>query len=475
MLDTLRLAIVDVETTGTSVTGDRIIEVAVQRIEEGRPVRTFSSLIDPETRVPDWIERLTGISNTDLEGAPSFASIADELAGVLDGCVFVAHNVRFDYGFIRNEFSRLGRAFTAPCLCTVRLSRALYPRFRRHGLSELIDRFSLACPNRHRALDDTLAVWAFLEQVRRSFDSARLAQAVRPLLRTPTLPPHLPQAALGRLPDGPGAYVFYDESGTPLYVGKSRKVRSRILAHFSDDHRSGREMRLCQHTARIEAHDTYGELGALLLESQLIKSLTPLYNRIGRAHQWLVVARRVLGDSGYARIELERMDAGRSRQDGVLGVFRSVRQARAIVGTIAREHALCPRALGLERSHGSCIYRQIRLCRGACTGAEPPAAFNERLDAAFANRRVKTWPFPGAILIEEPGPNRSEGHLFILSDWRLVLAARYGEEGLTRFLEPPTGFDHDIYKILAAHIIRHSTRVRQLSEEDVDRLTSDLR
>jgi DNA polymerase-3 subunit epsilon len=203
--------------------------------------------------------------------------------------------------------------------------------------------------------------------------------------------------------------------------------------------------------------------------------MTPLYNRVGRAHQWLVAARRVLGDGGYAMIEVARMDAGSSAQEQVLGVFRSVRQARAVLGTIARDHQLCPRALGLERSRGSCIYRQMRLCRGACTGEEPAEAFNARLDAAFAHRRIRAWPFPGPILIEESGPERSEGHLFILSEWRLVLAARYGEDGLTRFLEPSSGFDHDVYKILAGHILRHAERVRHLSEAELERFIGDLR
>jgi DNA polymerase-3 subunit epsilon len=120
-------------------------------------------------------------------------------------------------------------------------------------LSELIERFSLACAHRHRALDDARAVWAFLEQARRSIEAERISRAIHALLRTPTLPPHLPQAALARVPDGPGVYIFYDASGTPLYVGKSRNVRSRVLAHFSDDHRSGREMRLCQHRIRRTA------------------------------------------------------------------------------------------------------------------------------------------------------------------------------------------------------------------------------
>src|SRR3989338_8622199 len=188
MLDTLQWAIVDVETIGASVTGDRVIEIGVQRIGRGRIVRTFESLVDPEQRIPSFIERLTGIRNEDLEGAPPFRGMREELEAVLDGCVFVAHNVRFDYGLIRNEFARLGRAFSAPCLCSVRLSRRLYPRFKRHNLSELIERFRLPCRHRHRALGGAEAVWAFLQVAHRRPGPARFAAAVKALLRTPTPP-----------------------------------------------------------------------------------------------------------------------------------------------------------------------------------------------------------------------------------------------------------------------------------------------
>ena len=371
MLEKLSLAIVDVETSGPSVTGDRIIEVAVQRVEQGRLVRTFTTLVDPEQRISWDIERLTGITNDDLVGAPTFAAIQDDLRAIFDGCVFVAHNVRFDYGFIRNEFERLGRTFESPCLCTVRLSRLLYPRHRRHGLSALIERFKIPCPNRHRALDDAAAVWAFLQIARESIDPAKISRAVDLLLKTPSLPPGLHEDALKHLPAGPGVYIFYDADGATLYVGKSRNVRTRVRSHFTGDRRSGREMRLCQQVARIEARPTYGELAALLLESHLIKTMMPLHNQLSRQRRELVIARRSSSAAGYAGVQLERMATGRDMPPGdILAVFRSLRQGKEVLHNLAREHQLCPRALGLERSIGSCVYRQMKMCTGACTGKE---------------------------------------------------------------------------------------------------------
>lgn len=461
MLDQLTLAIVDVETTGVSVTGDRVIEIGVVRTERGTVARTFQSLVDPEQRIPPFIERLTGIRNQDLEAAPTFRALREELEAILDGCVFVAHNVRFDYGLIRNEFARLGRAFAAPCLCSVRLSRRLYPRFRRHGLGELIERFALPCARRHRALDDAEAVWAFLRAAHEQRGPERFGAAVKTLLRTPTLPPHLSAESLQRLPDGPGVYLFYDRTGHPLYVGKSRDIRARVLSHLSGDYRSGRTMRICQQAARIDAQRTYGELGALLLESHLIKTLSPLYNQRSRVHRELVVARRVEGERGYASVRFERRGSQEPLDPSeILGIFRSLRQAKETLADLARSHQLCPRVLGLEHRRASCVYRQMRQCRGACAGTEPPALFNARLEAAWVSRRLRAWPYTGPVMVEEANEARTEGHVFVVDGWRLVESFRYDETGTRPFLPPQAGFDHDAYKILVAHLLRHPRAVK---------------
>ena len=471
MLKTLTLAVVDVETTGVSVTGDRIIEIGVKRIERGAAVRTFETLVNPEQRIPHFIEQLTGIRNDDLEGAPTFRQIADELAAVLDGCVFVAHNVRFDYGLIRNEFARLGRAFTAPCLCSVRLSRLLYPRYHRHGLSEIIARFRLSCERRHRALDDAEVVWGFLQAAHRNRGAGAFHAAVKALLSTPTLPPHLPADMLARLLDGPGVYVFYDQAGHPIYVGKSRSIRARVLSHLSGDYRSGQAMRICQQAARVEAHSTYGELGALLLEAHLIKTIAPLHNQRVRAHRTLVMARRVDGERGYARLLLECRDTQDIRETSeVLGLFRSLRQAKETAADLARAHQLCPKVLGLDRRRGRCISRQLRQCRGACAGIEPPALFNARLETAWGARRLRAWPHAGPVMIREANGDGARGHLFVLDAWRLVRALHIDEAGTRPFLPAQAAFDYDIYKILAAHLARHPQTVTPLDAAQLAQL-----
>ena len=382
VLRTLNLAIVDVETTGGSALYERIIEIGIQRVERGQLVRTYSSLVNPDRPIPPVITQLTGITNRDLDDAPAFASIADTVRGLLDGCWFVAHNARFDYAFVRNEFERLKRAFAAACLCTVRLSRLLYPEHRRHSLSSLIERFQLSCANRHRALDDAGVVWEFLQQAQRTLEPERFDGALRHLLKTPTLPPLLTMPQIDALPSAPGAYVFYDEAGRPLYVGKSADVRERVLSHFSNDSRSDETMRLHQRTARIETQPAYGELGLRLLEASLIKTLSPLH------HQRAQRARR--------------------------------------------------QAFPAHR------------------------------------RRMKRWPYPGPIAIEESNQEKTRGHLFIVDRWRILRAMRYAEDGAPVDVPLDRAFNESAYNILARHLLTTPRGVRTLAPEELEQLSETV-
>ncbi len=176
-MDDLDLAIVDVETTGVSPSSDRVIEVAIVRVSDGRVVEEFSSLVDPERRLSHRIWSLTGITDEHLRGAPLFRQIKDDLLRLLDGSILVAHNARFDYGFLRKEFEREKIGYSSRCLCTARLSRMLFPQFRRHSLDAIIERFSLGCPHRHRALDDAKVLWDFMRFIKGTIGEGRIARA----------------------------------------------------------------------------------------------------------------------------------------------------------------------------------------------------------------------------------------------------------------------------------------------------------
>ena len=185
------LAIVDVETTGAHPGWDRVTEIAVVEVADGEVRSEWSTLVNPGTRIPPAIQALTGITDDMVAGAPAFEDLAPDLYERLEGRVFVAHNARFDYGFLRHEFERAGLRFQARTLCTVKLSRRLYPGQARHNLDSLIERHHLRCSARHRALGDAQAVWQFLRVAAEERGSEAVAQAAGQLSRLPALPAHI--------------------------------------------------------------------------------------------------------------------------------------------------------------------------------------------------------------------------------------------------------------------------------------------
>ncbi len=207
------LAIVDVETTGQSAVYGRIIEIAVIRIEHGSITQTFQSLVNPERYISPLIEGLTGITNADVADAPVFADIAGKVRKLLDGAIFVAHNARFDYAFVKNEFRALGRPFSARCLCTVKLSRKLFPQHRHHNLSSVIERHGISCDARHRAMGDAQAVYEFLRSIEEREEEERVRSAVDEILKASSLPVGLDRRSFDDLPELPGVYLLYGADG----------------------------------------------------------------------------------------------------------------------------------------------------------------------------------------------------------------------------------------------------------------------
>ena len=199
------VACVDLETTGGTAESHRIIEVGIVLLDGGVVVEQWSSLVDPGRRIPPSIEAFTGITNDMVAGAPSFAELREEVRRRLAGRLFVAHNARFDYGFVRSEFRRLGERFAAPVLCTVRLSRALHDAPGRHNLDALIERHGLECADRHRALGDAAVLPPLLAALEAQAGVERMESAIAELARESRLPPHLPPDLADELPERPRA------------------------------------------------------------------------------------------------------------------------------------------------------------------------------------------------------------------------------------------------------------------------------
>lgn len=459
------LAIVDVETTGSNPLRDRVIEIAIIRSDGAGQ---FSSLVNPGRALSPFITSLTGITDQDLADAPRFEDIAAEIADLLEGAVLTAHNARFDYAFVRNEFRRIGISFIAPTLCTVRLSRKLYPKQRKHSLESLIVRHDIFVEQRHRARDDARAVQAFLGICRRDAGEATYAAALAKLLKTPSFPPKVNEKMVRDLPDGPGVYLFYGESGVPLYVGKSINIRDRVLSHFAGDHGSAKEMELCSRVVSIEARRTPGELSALILESDLVKELSPVYNRRLRKRRKIVIAELTVAPGGYETVRCSVVDGIDDLSSTILARYRTRREADERIAELAKAFELCPKLLGIEKGRGSCFSHQLKRCRGACAGLEEPDSYNRRFREAFAARLFADWPFSSPVLVTEEGGNGSS-MAFAVDNWRILASIEFEDGDVFHVRDRERPFDHDIYIILAGFLCKanEAVRVRPLSRNEL--------
>ena len=275
--------VLDLETTGGSAVGDRVTDIAAVRVDHGTETARWSTLVNPGVPIPGFIQSLTGIDDAMVVDAPSFKSVADRLLALLEGSVLVAHNAGFDHGFLRGEFARLGHDLRVPSLCTVRLSRRLYPEFKSHGLDALIQRHQLHTDARHRAMGDVDMVLAWLTQVRTQMGEPRLHEAALALLQPPMGLPVLLETQVDNIPDSPGVYLLHGEGPVPLFIGSAKHLRQRVTAQLQSASRSSRERGIVANTRRIEWRPAAGELGALLLAKRLIADLQPTYGRSGTA------------------------------------------------------------------------------------------------------------------------------------------------------------------------------------------------
>ncbi len=437
------LAFVDLETTGATATADRITEIGIIEVD-ATGIREWSCLVNPGMPISGFIENLTGISNAMVANAPSFEDLALEVKARLEGRLFIAHNARFDYGFLKNEFKRAGHDFRAQVLCTVKLSRKLYPQHARHNLDSLIERHGLTVSSRHRALGDARLIQQFWNRLQAEVEPELLAATVKQLTARPSLPAGLDPAAIDELPVGAGVYLFYGENDLPLYVGKSKELRKRVLSHFAADHAAAREMNLAAQVKRIECIATGGEIGALLKEAALIKQLQPIHNRSLRRNDDLCFWQLVETRQGEWRPQLVLANQVGRQQEHLFGPFKTAKEANRTLTELAKEHGLCHALLGLEKVKPGkpCFAHQLQQCKGACVGKEPVSFHSARLMAALVRHRLEPWPFAGPAWIREG----DEVHL--IDCWRHLGTAR-NEADLHDLLDsPPPAFDRDAYRIL---------------------------
>lgn len=457
------LCFVDLETSGLNASFNRIIEIGILKVIDGELVKEFKSLVNPQTYIDPFIENMTGINPQALEHAPTFSEIKDEISYILEDSVFVAHNVRFDYGFLRNEFKRAGVKYSSKHFCTVKLARLLYPNQKRYNLDSIIENFNIKCESRHRAFDDAKVLWEFYQKAQSAIKPELFEQAISIVMKKPSLPVHLSEDILDSLPENPGVYIFYGEGGSVLYIGKSINIRDRVLSHFSNDHLSSTDMKLSREIRSIECIETAGELGALLLESTLIKEQKPLFNRLLRESRKMPILLKTIDVNGFNSVEIKELDLVDINEiENILGVFKSIKQTKEFLHRVAKEYSLCPRLLGLDKGKGLCFYYHLNQCKGACNGLENNLKYNLRFDEGFYNKKIRPWRFDAPIIIKELG-DKEESHL--VDKW-CYLGSIKDESFDLKELKKEYRFDFDTYRILNKFIMdpRNEKKIKVLNQ-----------
>jgi DNA polymerase III subunit epsilon len=367
--------IIDIETTGGSPVSEKITEIAVYKYDGEKITDEYCTLINPERKIPYYITSLTGISNAMVADAPKFYEIAKNIVELTENCIFVAHNVSFDYQFIRNEFKRLGYNYEREKLCTVQLSRRLIPGLSSYSLGNICASLGIQIMGRHRASGDA---YATLKLFGHLLDLSR--QKERPLTDVyepdrQYLHPKLDYSKIRSLPEDVGNYYFFNEKAELIYIGKSRNIKARILSHLHN-YSSKKSIEMLNALADIDFELTGSELIALLKESDEIKKIRPLFNRAQRRALSIYGLYSYYDQDGYIRLVLEKND---KRQDLPLKSFSSQKSGKGFLNGCIEKYELCQKLCGLYPTSGSCFAYEIASCKGACIGKEPPEEYNKRV------------------------------------------------------------------------------------------------
>ncbi len=292
-------AVVDIETTGGNFNKDRIIEIAIVVHNGQKVIEDYSTLVNPLRPIGPFITGLTGISNEMVEDAPTFDQVAERIQELTKGRIFVAHNARFDYGFMKSEYKRLGKPFRRGNLCTVQMSRKVFPDLVSYSLGNLCKDLQIPVDNRHRAFGDAAATAVLLEKLIFNDKKKIIKEALKDELSNATLPPNISRSIVDQLPEDTGVYYFLDENFKKIYIGKSKNIRERAIAHFSNDLNSFQALQMKNEIHHIAYELTGNELAALLLESDEIKRFMPKYNKAQRRKKYRYGLSVIKDEKGY--------------------------------------------------------------------------------------------------------------------------------------------------------------------------------
>jgi DNA polymerase-3 subunit epsilon len=415
-------AVLDIETTGGSPKREKITEIAIYVYDGRKIIQEFQTLINPEKNIPYYITGLTGITNEMVADAPKFYEVAREIVKITEGKIVVGHNVNFDYGFMKEEFKRLGYQYERERLCTIKMSRKLIPGKRSYSLGKICSDLGILINERHRAAGDALATLKLLEYLLfvNGGNTERLQEIAGLSLKG--LNPDFDRNVLKNIPEEAGVYYFHDDKGDILYIGKSTNLRNRVVSHLNNNN-GKRAIEIKGKLKDITYVLTGSELVALLLESDEIKRFRPLYNRLQRrtaSHHGLV---NYFNEKGYKCLAIKKVN---NVSGELITCFNNLKEARNVLNRLIEDYELCQGLCGIYTTNRACFHYEIGMCKGACIGKEPVDEYNYRVSLAVRSFQLEKKNF----FIIDKGPSNEEKAIVKIENGKYIGFGFLGTEAM---------------------------------------------
>lgn len=376
-------SVIDIETTGSHAQYHGITEVAVINFDGEKITEKFASLVRAETVIPNFITHLTGITNEMIVDAPEWEEVMERIDAITSGRILIAHNAHFDYSFLQNAFLQSGKTFQRKTLCTLRLSRQIFPGLPSYSLDKICRHLEISVKPEHRAFSDAMAALELFRYLQQHDTQNRIEAALKKREHEFRLPPHLEKEVIPSLPAAAGVYYFLDDRGKVLYVGKAKNIRSRVIQHFTSNSSTRSRTRLMNTIHQVQCEECGSELIALLKESAEIKKHFPPFNAAQKIAENNFGLYCYEDGNGYLRFAWKKLQ----KFDQPLLAFTTVQETRLFVQEKVREFHLCAKLSGLQQSRGACFDHEAGLCDGACTGKISPRKYNSRMKKALRAMR----------------------------------------------------------------------------------------
>jgi DNA polymerase-3 subunit epsilon len=377
-------AVVDIETTGGFASGNGITEISILVHDGLKVIDSFDTLINPDQEIPLYIQTLTGITNEMVYNAPSFAQVAPRIYELLRDKIFVAHNVNFDYSFVRHQLLQSGFDLSAKKLCTVRMSRKIIPGHSSYSLGKLCQALKIPLNDRHRAGGDAAATALLLSLLIAQDSEGLIQQSFHKASKEQALPPNLSRAAIDALPNNPGVYYFKDNKGKIIYVGKAVNLKKRVYSHFSGNSIKKQRQEFLKNIHQVDFTVCGTELMSLILESAEIQQHWPENNRALKRFDQKYALYSFEDQKGYIRLGIDKY----KKNTNALYTFSSLLAGQSMLRGMINEHTLCEKLCFIQKNRSACTAHEIGNCHGACLGQEHPYSYNTRVKAAIIHLKA---------------------------------------------------------------------------------------